>query len=204
MLRMDKLTVKAQEALQSAQELAASAGQQQIEPVHLLAALLAQGDGVVTPLLAKLGAQPDALSAEVRREIDRLPKVSGAGQQYLSPASNDVLSRAFDEAGNSRTNTFPPNTFFSLSRNSIASPPANCSPATARVTMPFFRRLSASAAAIASRARIPKQRIAPSNNMLVISPSLHGAAKSIPSLAATKKYAASCRFLPAARRTILY
>ncbi|MGB6623342.1 MAG: ATP-dependent chaperone ClpB [Candidatus Acidiferrales bacterium] len=99
MLRMDKLTVKAQEALQSAQELAASAGQQQIEPVHLLAALLAQGDGVVTPLLAKLGAQPDALSAEVRREIDRLPKVSGAGQQYLSPASNDVLSRAFDEAG---------------------------------------------------------------------------------------------------------
>ncbi|HEV2287334.1 MAG TPA: ATP-dependent chaperone ClpB [Candidatus Acidoferrales bacterium] len=98
MLRLDKLTVKAQEALQSAQELAASSGQQQIEPIHLLAALLEQGEGVVAPLLAKLGAQPDALSAEARREIERLPKVSGAAQQYLSPASNDVLSRAFDEA----------------------------------------------------------------------------------------------------------
>src|SRR5487761_23302 len=98
MLRYDKLTVKAQEAVQAAQEIAASANQQQIEPLHLLAALLAQGEGVVAPLLAKLGAAPDALAGEVRREIERLPKISGAAQQYMSPASNDVLSRAFDEA----------------------------------------------------------------------------------------------------------
>src|SRR5579864_388837 len=98
MLRYDKLTVKAQEALQAAQEVAASANQQQIEPLHLLAALLAQSEGVVAPLLAKLGAAPEVLIAEVRREIERLPKVSGAAQQYMSPASNDVLSRAFDEA----------------------------------------------------------------------------------------------------------
>src|SRR5579859_5896643 len=98
MLRYDKLTVKAQEALQAAQEIAASANQQQIEPLHLLAALLAQSEGVVAPLLAKLGAAPEALIAEVHREIERLPKISGAAQQYMSPASNDVLSRAFDEA----------------------------------------------------------------------------------------------------------
>ncbi|HVB07427.1 MAG TPA: Clp protease N-terminal domain-containing protein, partial [Candidatus Acidoferrales bacterium] len=98
MLRYDKLTVKAQEALQSAQEIAASANQQQIEPLHLLAALLAQSEGVVAPLLAKLGAAPEALASEVRREMERLPKISGAAQQYMSPASNDVLSRAFDEA----------------------------------------------------------------------------------------------------------
>src|SRR5487761_993196 len=98
MLRYDKLTVKAQEALQSAQEIAASANQQQVEPLHLLAALLAQSEGVVAPLLAKLGATPEALTTEVRREIERLPKISGAAQQYMSPASNDVLSRAFDEA----------------------------------------------------------------------------------------------------------
>src|SRR5487761_1468233 len=98
MLRYDKLTVKAQEALQSAQEVAASANQQQVEPLHLLAALLALGEGVVAPLLAKLGAAPEALAGEVRREIERLPKISGAAQQYMSPASNDVLSRAFDEA----------------------------------------------------------------------------------------------------------
>jgi ATP-dependent Clp protease ATP-binding subunit ClpB len=97
-LRYDKLTVKAQEALQGAQEIAAKASQQQVEPVHLLAALLAQSDGLVAPLLAKLGASPEAISADVRREIDRLPKVSGAAQQYLSPTSNEVLSKAFDEA----------------------------------------------------------------------------------------------------------
>jgi ATP-dependent Clp protease ATP-binding subunit ClpB len=100
MLRYDKLTVKAQEALQAAQEIAAGAGQQQVEPLHLLAALLAQGEGVVVPLLSKLGVTTEALSTAVRREMDRLPKVSGAAQQYLSPASNDVLSRAFDEAAN--------------------------------------------------------------------------------------------------------
>ncbi|MGC1105911.1 MAG: Clp protease N-terminal domain-containing protein, partial [Candidatus Acidiferrales bacterium] len=98
MLRYDKLTVKAQEALQAAQEAAARASQQQVEPVHLLAALLAQGDGLVAPLLAKLGISPEKVDTEVRREIDRLPKVSGAAQQFLSPASNEVLSNAFDEA----------------------------------------------------------------------------------------------------------
>jgi ATP-dependent Clp protease ATP-binding subunit ClpB len=98
MLRYDKLTVKAQEALQEAQEIAARANQQQVEPVHLLAALLAQTDGLVAPLLSKLGVSPETIGAEVRREIDRLPKVSGAAQQFLSPASNEVLSKAFDEA----------------------------------------------------------------------------------------------------------
>jgi ATP-dependent Clp protease ATP-binding subunit ClpB len=98
MIRYDKLTVKAQEALQEAQEVAARASQQQIEPVHILAALLAQTDGLVAPLLAKLGVSPEALSAEMGRDIDRLPKVSGAAQQFLSHASNEVLSKAFGEA----------------------------------------------------------------------------------------------------------
>src|SRR6185437_5306429 len=98
MIRYDKLTVKAQEALRSAQEIAAQANQQQIEPMHLLAAVLAPGDGVVSPLLAKLGISTESISAEIHREIERLPKVSGARQQYLSQASNDVLNKAFDEA----------------------------------------------------------------------------------------------------------
>ena len=55
MLSFDKLTVKAQQALQAAQEMGGREGQQQIEPLHLLWALLAQGDGVVPPLLEKLG-----------------------------------------------------------------------------------------------------------------------------------------------------
>jgi ATP-dependent Clp protease ATP-binding subunit ClpB len=96
---MDKLTIKAQEALAEAQELAAARGHQQIEPLHLLAALAAQKEGVVPPVLGKLGVRVDALLGEVEDELSRLPQVSGAGQQYLSPATNDVLKRAFDEAG---------------------------------------------------------------------------------------------------------
>jgi ATP-dependent Clp protease ATP-binding subunit ClpB len=97
-LRFDKLTVKAQEALQAAQEYGAQAGQQQIEPIHLLWALLAQNDGVVPPLLSKLGISPDSLVQEIDRAVARLPRVSGVSQNFLGQATNDALSRAFDEA----------------------------------------------------------------------------------------------------------
>src|ERR1700677_4548219 len=98
MLRFDKFTVKAQEALQAAQEMGGGSGQQQIEPLHLLWALVSQGDGVVPPLLEKLGVSPAALASEAQKQIDRLPKVSGVSEQFLSKASNEVLERAFDEA----------------------------------------------------------------------------------------------------------
>jgi ATP-dependent Clp protease ATP-binding subunit ClpB len=100
MLRFEKMTVKAQEALQQAQEVAARHENQQIEPVHLLAAMVAQADGVVSPLLARLGIRSEALSQEIAREIGRLPKVSGFGQQHMGRALNDVLERAFKEADN--------------------------------------------------------------------------------------------------------
>src|SRR5947209_17126289 len=98
MLRFEKMTVKAQEAVQSAQEIAASHENQQVEPVHLLAALVTQADGVVPPLLARLGVPNEALSQEIEREIGRLPKVQGFAQQHMGRALNDVLERAFKEA----------------------------------------------------------------------------------------------------------
>ena len=70
-LRFDKLTVKAQEA---AQEFGAQSGQQQIEPIHLLWALLAQNDGVVPPLLSKLGVSPERVITEIDSAVARLPK----------------------------------------------------------------------------------------------------------------------------------
>jgi ATP-dependent Clp protease ATP-binding subunit ClpB len=97
MLRFEKMTVKAQEALQSAQEVAARHEHQQIEPVHLLAALVAQADGVVSPLLARLGIRSEALTQDLEREMGRLPKVTGFAQQNMGRALNDVLERAFDE-----------------------------------------------------------------------------------------------------------
>jgi ATP-dependent Clp protease ATP-binding subunit ClpB len=98
MLRFDKMTVKAQEALQQAQEIAGSHQNQAVEPIHLLSALVQQADGVVPPLLARLGIRNELLTEDVEREIERLPKVQGFAQQNLSRALNNVLERAFDEA----------------------------------------------------------------------------------------------------------
>ena len=78
MIRFDKLTVKAQEALQEAQEIAARHDQQQIEPMHLLAALVGQADGVVVPLMARLGVRAEVLSGEIEAQLQRLPKVTGS------------------------------------------------------------------------------------------------------------------------------
>src|SRR6267154_3408153 len=98
MLRFEKMTVKAQGAVESAQELAARHENQQIEPIHLLAALVVQADGVVPPLLARLGVRSEALSEEIEREIGRLPKVQGFAQQHMGRPLNEVLERAFKEA----------------------------------------------------------------------------------------------------------
>lgn len=71
-IRFDKLTRKAQQALQDAQEQAARRSHQELTGLHLLAALLAQSDGIVLPLLAKLGARPERIAAEVERALQRL------------------------------------------------------------------------------------------------------------------------------------
>ena len=98
MLRFEKMTVKAQEALQRAQEIAAEHQNQAVEPVHLLAALAQQQDGVVPPLLARLGIRIELLTQDIEREMGRLPKVQGFAQQHLSRALNEVLENSFDEA----------------------------------------------------------------------------------------------------------
>ena len=81
MVRFDKFTLKAQEAVQSAQEIGARHDHQQIEPLHLLGALVAQQDGVVPPLLARLGVRPETLAGDIETRLWHLPKVTGAVQQ---------------------------------------------------------------------------------------------------------------------------
>jgi ATP-dependent Clp protease ATP-binding subunit ClpB len=98
MVRLDKFTLKAQEAVNAAQQQAAEHGHQQIEPLHLLAALAAQKDGVVPGLLGKLGVRAEVLASELESELARLPKVSGVAQQYLAPGANEILERAIKEA----------------------------------------------------------------------------------------------------------
>ena len=98
MARFDKLTLKATEAMQSAQDSAAKRHHQHIEVEHLLLALLEQMDGVVLPLLKKLGADPGRIKSDIEEALNRLPKVEGLVQTYLSPRLTKLFERAEQEA----------------------------------------------------------------------------------------------------------
>jgi ATP-dependent Clp protease ATP-binding subunit ClpB len=96
-MQFDKLTIKAQEAVVRAQQNAQQHDHAEITPLHLLAALLAETDGVVRPLLQKLGADPDRLTQITNSELERLPKATGT-QTGASRSFNDVLNDAQKEA----------------------------------------------------------------------------------------------------------
>jgi ATP-dependent Clp protease ATP-binding subunit ClpB len=98
MARFDKFTLKSQEAVQAAQELAAKSKHQQIEPEHLLRVLIEQQEGVVMPVLKKLGADPGAVKGDIDQVLDRLPKVEGLVQTYLSARLNKLFEKAEQEA----------------------------------------------------------------------------------------------------------
>jgi ATP-dependent Clp protease ATP-binding subunit ClpB len=97
-MRFDKFTEKAQEALQGAAELARDAGQQAVEPEHLLLALVREEEGVARTLLERAGASVQAIEPALVSAVERFPKVSGAGQPYLSSALNKSLDQAENEA----------------------------------------------------------------------------------------------------------
>ena len=100
-IRWDKFTVKAQEAVQRANELASEHGNPELAPLHLLAALVEDKEGIVAPVLEKIGIGPQSVLSDVYKEIEKLPKVSGsAGAQQPSMSSqvNQLLEKAFKEA----------------------------------------------------------------------------------------------------------
>jgi len=98
-IRFEKFTVKAQEAMQAAQSLADQHNHQSMEPEHLLLALLQQREGVVGPVLAKLGARPEVIQRALEQALERLPTVrGGGGQHYLGERLRAALERAQAEA----------------------------------------------------------------------------------------------------------
>ncbi|MDH3520645.1 MAG: ATP-dependent chaperone ClpB [Myxococcales bacterium] len=97
-MRFDKLTIKSQEALAEAQSLATTRGHSEIQPAHLLRALLGQPEGSTVPVLQKLGISLDRLQGELESLLERVPKVTGGAQPQLSRASAGVLEAAFAEA----------------------------------------------------------------------------------------------------------
>src|SRR6476619_4218011 len=100
-IRWDKFTVKGQEAVQRASELASEHGNPELLPLHMLAALVEDREGIVPPVLEKIGIGVKSILNDVYKEMDRLPKVSGgAAQPTMSQGVNQLLDRAFKEADN--------------------------------------------------------------------------------------------------------
>ena len=99
-MRFDKFTLKTQEVIQTSQQLAEKFNHQQIEPEHLVRAILEQTDGVIPPLLGKIGVDQRQLVESFEAALEKMPRVSGsgAGQAYISPRSKAVLDKAFGEA----------------------------------------------------------------------------------------------------------
>lgn len=96
-MTLDKFTIKAQEAIQAAIDLASRNGQQVIEPLHILAGIMEKGKDVVNYLFHKSGINLQIVESAVQSEITRLPKVSG-GEPYLSPDANKVIQTTMDES----------------------------------------------------------------------------------------------------------
>jgi len=99
-MNFQKLTLKSQETMQAAQEIASSYGNQYIEPVHLLGAMLQDSAGIIPPMLMKIGANVNYLKLKVNEAIEAIPKVSGAtvGNQYLSQSTGKLIESAMKEA----------------------------------------------------------------------------------------------------------
>jgi ATP-dependent Clp protease ATP-binding subunit ClpB len=93
-MRFDRLTLKGQEALQESQALAQSLGHPEIRPLHLLLALTSQADGIVVPILEKLGADPRAVAAKADEHLRAMPRVEGQADVATSRALQDVLTGA--------------------------------------------------------------------------------------------------------------
>jgi ATP-dependent Clp protease ATP-binding subunit ClpB len=99
-MRFDKFTLKAQEVIQTSQQLAERFNHQQIEPEHLVIAILEQTEGVIPSLLGKIGVDQRQLMESFEAALEKTPRVSGSGvgQAYISTRSKAVLDKAFTEA----------------------------------------------------------------------------------------------------------
>ena len=96
-MNINSLTIKSQEALQNALSLAREAGQQAVEPQHVLLSLIKEDDSLSTFLLGRVGVNVPMLRDEVRRSVESLPKVSGGnGEQYFSTDTSKMIQRAVD------------------------------------------------------------------------------------------------------------
>ena len=101
MIKFDKFTVKSQEAIGEAQQIASNYNHQEIREEHLLLALIGQKDGVIPSILQKLEINPEEFKASLEKMLEKIPKVYGnaGGQQHIGTSLNNILNSAIQEAG---------------------------------------------------------------------------------------------------------
>ena len=97
-MRFDKFTIKSQDLIQNAQSLASQKNNQQIEPEHLLSAMLDEKEGIARDMFHKLGVSLDDIANELTQAIDKLPKINSIGDVYISQMTKGILDAAFAEA----------------------------------------------------------------------------------------------------------
>ena len=98
-MRLDRFTIKSQEALNEAQSVAEKYQHQQIDAEHMLLTLITQEGGIVTPMLQRIGANVSLMKGQLEEGLKKIPKVYGAGEGvYLSPRLKKILDKAFEEA----------------------------------------------------------------------------------------------------------
>lgn len=98
-MRLDKFTIKSQELIQNAQSLASRRNHQQIEPEHLLLAMLEDKESLAVSMIMKLGASPQDVARNTSQTLDKLPGVQGGVDVFISSRTNKILEAAFAEAG---------------------------------------------------------------------------------------------------------
>ena len=135
-IRWDKFTVKSQQAIQQAQARAAELGNPELQPVHLLLALIEDREGVIPAVLEKIGVPTEQLESDLHGIEEKLPRVAGAAAQPgLSQALNKLSTRPFARRRTSRTSTFQRSTCCWACRTSKATPRAmRWSPPAPRTT----------------------------------------------------------------------
>src|SRR5438105_13109562 len=140
---LERLTLKSQQAVAAAQQLAADRNHQTVEPEHLLDALLADPEGVVYPVVQKLGGSPRALRDRVDALLDRLPKVYAGGESkgYASPALVRVFERA-EQAAKALTDEYVSTEHLLLALTDVAGPVAGLLKETGSTREAVFRALA--------------------------------------------------------------
>jgi hypothetical protein len=196
-MKLDKFTIKGQEALLAAQQQAETYEHPQLEPEHLLEALLSQKEGIVAPIMKKLGVAPETLLAELHKHFSLQPRVQG-GQVAISPRLDSVMRQAQKEADQFKDE------YISTEHLLLALAQESCFTGTEPTAVPSCRSCSRFAAVPGSPIRMPRTSIRRSSDTPVISRILPVAANWILSSDGMMRSDAWFRFFRGAQKTTRY